>query len=152
MSTLYTFVVVVHVLAAALWVGGMGLFALVVVPVAKRTLDEERARALLHGIGLRFASVGWYALGTLVVTGALNLHLRGLDAALATADFWRSPFGHTLAAKLGVVALVALASVAHARDARRGDRMRAAKLGRAILVLSVVVVVLAVMLVRGVGV
>jgi putative copper export protein len=153
MSVAYTISVVLHVLAAALWVGGMGLFALVVVPVARRQLGEARARDLLRAAGLRFATVAWFALGVLVVTGVTNLASRGLLPALRQPDFWRSPFGKILALKLTLVALVFGASLVHSRDASRSaDRAPspiAAMLGRVTLLLSLAVVVLAVLLVRG---
>lgn len=149
MSTVYLVSVVVHILAAMLWVGGMGIFALVVVPVARRTLGATEATLLLRGVGARFATVGWRVLSILLVTGVLNLHGRGLLPALATTQLWSSPFGRVLAAKLCVVGLVALSSLAHGRDARGAGRARASHLGRAVLMLSVAVVVLAVLLVRG---
>jgi putative copper export protein len=152
MSTLYAVTVTIHILAAALWIGGMGAFALVVVPAARRSLGEGEARGLLRAVGFRFASVGWWALGTLFVTGVANLGFRGVLPLLATASFWRTPFGTTLAAKLTFVVFVVLASLAHARDAKHpspSGRARASRLGRATLLLSTVVVLFGVLLVRG---
>jgi putative copper export protein len=138
-------------LAAALWVGGMGFFALVVVPVVLRNLESEQARAVLRKAGERFAKVGWVSLGVLIVTGVGNLAFRGLLPALGTAMFWRTPFGSTLALKLVTVALVLVMAVLHARESRRGavSRARASMLGRVVLMLSVAAIVLAVFLVRG---
>lgn len=149
--TLYRLSVTLHLLAAMLWVGGMGLFAIVVVPVARRTLEPAQTQSLLRGVGTRFARVGWWVLGTLLVTGIMNLACRGNLSQVGSADFWGSSFGTTLAAKLLVVALVASASAIHGRDARTEgvSRARASWLGRATLLLSLVVVVLAVFLVRG---
>lgn len=151
MPTLYAITVTIHILAACLWIGGMGLFAIVVVPVAKRTLDGPAARGMLRAVGTRFATVGWWALGTLIVTGIANLGFRGVLPLLGTASFWSSPFGTTLAAKLAAVTLVLVVSRVHALDARQPQARaaRASSLGRATLGLSVVVVVLAVFLVRG---
>jgi putative copper export protein len=157
MYLLYALSVVIHVLAAALWVGGMGLFALVVVPVARRILGEAQARELLRAAGARFASIGWIALGLLLVTGVANLAFRGVLSLVPTLGFWRTPFGSTLAMKLVFVALALIASLAHARDARhrtevaldRAPTPTSRVLGRATLLLSVAVVVLAVLLVRG---
>lgn len=157
MTALYLLSVTIHVLAAMLWVGGMGFFALVVVPVVRRHAGDAQVRELVRGVGMRFASVGWVALGTLIVTGVCNLGFRGLLPALATGDFWRSSFGHVLAMKLTVVAAVLVVSLLHAREARRAaagaatetQRAGTNRLGRATFLLSVLVVVLAVMLVRG---
>jgi putative copper export protein len=156
MNALYLISVVLHILAAALWVGGMGFFALVVVPVVRRNLGEAQARNVLREAGARFATIGWVVLGLLVATGIANLAFRGVLPLLVTASFWLTSFGSTLATKLTLFALVLVTSLAHSLDARRsiGSQpsrapFRAAMLGRATLLLSIAVVVLAVFLVRG---
>ncbi|MBS2013260.1 MAG: DUF4149 domain-containing protein [Deltaproteobacteria bacterium] len=157
MSTLYVVSVTLHILAAMLWIGGMGTFALIVVPVAKRILEPEQAGRILRAVGMRFSAISIHVLGTLLVTGVVNLACRGVLPMLATAAFWRTPFGTTLAVKLALVTFVTIASVIHARDARAAGerpatktRTRSTVLGRLTLVVSLVVVVFAVSLVRGV--
>jgi putative copper export protein len=155
MYALYITCVVVHILTATLWVGGMGFFALVVVPVVRRNVAEADAQRVLRAAGKRFATVGWYALGTLFVTGVGNLAFRGLLPALVTTEFWRSSFGTTLALKVVAFACVLGASAAHSRDALRPreparPRGRSSSAsGRTTLLLSMGVVALGVMLVRG---
>ena len=159
MHGLYVTSVIVHILAAMLWVGGMGFFAIVVVPAVRRGLPPAQALDVLRQAGARFTTVGWICLGLLVLTGITNLHFRGVLPLLLTADFWRTPFGATLAAKLALVTLVLASTLAHARDARRASEVPAASvphperrtsaLGRATFVLSLAVVALAVFLVRG---
>ena len=151
MQTIYVLSVTIHVLAATLWVGGMGFFALVVVPAARRSLDPAQARTMLTAVGTRLGAIGWWLLGTLLVTGTINLSARGLLSELGTASFWQTSFGRTLALKLTFVTVMALVSFLHGRDARAaGSRARATLLGRATFGLSLVVVLLAVVLVRGV--
>jgi hypothetical protein len=106
---------------------------------------------LLAALGPRFRRYGWISLGVLIVTGLLNLRFRGIDpATLADRRFWATGFGHTLAWKLGFVALVLLGSALHQVAARRGHGGRLASWsGRVILLASVAVVFLAVALVRG---
>ena len=156
MQTIYIISVALHVLAAMLWVGGMGFFALVVVPAARRSLDRAHAQTMLQAVGIRLGKVGWWLLGTLLVSGATNLWARGFLSSLGTLSFWQSSFGHTLALKLAFFAVMAVVSFGHGRDARRGGppasarkSARASMLGRATFGLSLVVVLLAVMLVRG---
>jgi uncharacterized membrane protein len=154
--TLYVVTVVLHILSAMLWVGGMGFFALVVVPSARAELAPPEAVRLLRRAGARFTKVGWAALGVLGVTGILNLWYRGVLPLLASGAFWQTPFGMVLAAKLVVVAAVLAVSILHARDASArahtapSVQRRVSLLGRGILGLSLVVVALAVVLVRGV--
>ena len=156
MQAIYIISVTLHVLAATLWVGGMGFFALVVVPAARRSLEPVQARTMLQAVGTRLGKVGWWLLGILLVTGVTNLGARGVLPELVTASFWQSPFGGTLALKLAFVAAMALVSFVHGKDARRQGttlvartRARATLLGRATFGLSLVVVLLAVVLVRG---
>lgn len=157
MQTIYIISVALHVLAAMLWVGGMGFFALVVVPAARQSLDRARAQTMLQAVGIRLGQVGWWLLGTLLVSGATNLWARGFLSALGSASFWQSSFGHTLALKLAFVAVMAVVGFVHGKDARRGGppasartrTRRASMLGRATFGLSLVVVLLAVILVRG---
>ncbi len=147
----YVLCVALHVTAAAAWVGGMLFFAVVAVPVLRRPEVAPARPALLAALGPRFRGYGWLAVAVLLVTGVFNLRFRGIDWATFTdRRFWATGFGHTLAWKLGFIALALLASGAHELAARRGHGGRlAAWTGRLVFVASVAVVFLAVALVRG---
>lgn len=149
MHALYTVSVILHVVAACAWIGGMIFFAAVVVPVVRRPEFAQVRTDLVKRAGARFRALGWISLGTLLVTGTTNLAFRGVGlAALGSAAFWRSDFGDTLAHKLVFVALVLASTVLHDVFAL-GSRRVSAMLGRATLVFSAVVVMYAVWLVRG---
>jgi putative copper export protein len=149
--TTYVVIVAIHVLAAAVWIGSLAFFALVVVPALRRVETGERRAALLRAIGHRFRIVGWACLAVLVVTGVLNLRFRGIGADLLfDANFWATSFGKTLAAKLGLVAVLLGATAAHDVLAASPRRRLVSWLGRATLLLSIGILVLAVALVRGV--
>lgn len=62
-----------HVLAAITWLGGMFFVALVLVPVTRRLEDAALRTRLVQDAGRRFRTVGWIALGVLVLTGIGNL-------------------------------------------------------------------------------
>jgi putative copper resistance protein D len=66
----------VHVLSAIVWIGGMLFIALVLVPVVRRLDDAALRTRLVHAVGVRFRTVGWIALGALVLTGLGNLWVR----------------------------------------------------------------------------
>ncbi|MEW6272928.1 MAG: CopD family protein [Thermodesulfobacteriota bacterium] len=166
MHALYVVSVWLHLLAAMVWIGGMVFLAAVVVPALKSPELAPSRVALLHGTGVRFRRVGWLALGTLLVTGLLNLLLRGYGLTqLTSAALWRSSFGEVLAAKLVLVAVILALSLVHdfvvgprATRVLRTDptspaaarvRRAASWLGRANLLLALAVLALAVMLVRG---
>lgn len=129
-----------HVLAAVTWVGGMIFIALVLVPVTRR-LDDPALRArLVHQVGVRFRTVGWIALGLLVLTGLGNL--------------WQRPYllgAPRLHWKLGLVALALILSVLHdfvlgpragLPGADPALRVRASWLARVNLLMVLVIVVL----------
>jgi uncharacterized membrane protein len=167
---MYQWVVFLHILAAIIWIGGMFFLARVLVP-ALRVESQQFRSALLGATGVRFRAVGWVCLVTLVVTGVFNLRNRGFGwSTVLSAEIFRDTgvFGHILAGKLLLVAVVLAVSAYHdfrlgpatieaarSRDAG-GDsapaealRRRTSMMGRLNALLALVIVFLAVALVRG---
>ena len=98
-----TALIVVHVLAAATWVGGTIALVFVAVPVVRQLEGPARAAALA-GLGRRWRPLGWGALAVLVATGAGLAAERGAFASTdATFDVVFA-LKLTLVAALGVVA------------------------------------------------
>lgn len=160
---IYRISVFLHVAAACCWVGGLLFFALVLVPVLRGSPDPKTG-ALVRMVGLRFRLVGWLSVGVLVITGLLNLAYRVPLAVLAEPLFWLSDFGKLLALKLGLVTLMLATSVAHdvlgarasaaalqspGAPSTRALRSAASRLGRAVAVLALAILFVAVLLVRG---
>jgi len=166
MRALYLFSVWLHILAAAVWIGGMVFLALVLVPVTRRPEYRPIAAGLVQWTGERFRWVGWTCLGLLVLSGGFNLAYQGFGwADLWTGRLWEGGFGRVLAVKLLLVAVILLLSAVHdflvgpratvlwqarpdSPEARR-LRRRASWFGRLNLALGLAVVALAVLLVRG---
>lgn len=154
----------VHVLAAIAWIGGMLFLVLVVGPFARAQKPPERVR-LFRELGRRFRPVAWVALGLLYLTGIGNVWAMGVSvAALLDWSFYQTPFGQRLGAKLGFVVVATLVSAYHdfvlgpraSELGARGDsaayrrlRRLAGVLGRIVFVLAVVIVWLALRLSRG---
>jgi putative copper export protein len=111
----YLLNVSVHVLAAVVWLGGMFFFALVGAPVLRSVADPRIRAALFRSLGRQFRTVGWMAIGVLLVTGVLNLYLKGLlgSDGVASAHFWSTRYGHTLAWKLAAVATMLVIQSVH---------------------------------------
>jgi len=101
MGSLYYLNVTVHVLAALVWLGGMFFLALVGAPVLRAVENPELRQRLFDQLGMRFRSVGWIALGVLLVTGLINLHFRGFLSwrVLTDPQFVRSPWGFAFTVK-----------------------------------------------------
>jgi uncharacterized membrane protein len=115
MRNLYLLNVTLHVLAALLWLGGMFFFAVVGAPVLRR-LEPAALRARVFAeLGQAFRTAGWAAIGVLLVTGALNLHLTGVlrGGQAWSPDFWSSSYGGALAWKLVTVAVMIVISAIH---------------------------------------
>jgi putative copper resistance protein D len=164
MSGWYYLNVTVHVLAALLWLGGMFFLGAVGAPVL-RAVEPAALRAQLFArLGERFRTVGWAAIGLLVVTGVLNLHHRGLLRAelWTSASFWATGLGTALAWKLASVTVMIGISGVHdfvtGPAATRLDpgspaavraRRNAGLLARVNAVVGVVLVIAAVRLARG---
>lgn len=162
--SLYLVNVTIHVFAALLWLGGMFFFALVGAPVL-RTVEPPALRAtLFRRLGEQFRRVGWVAIAVLLITGTLNLHLRGMLSmdVLGRAAFWATGFGHSLAFKLAAVTAMLVVQAVHdfhlgpaAGKLSAGSpealtaRRRAALLARLSAVLGALVVIAAVRLARG---
>jgi copper resistance protein D len=104
--------VVLHVLAATVWVGGTVALTFIAVPVIRRLTGETRQQAM-RGLGERWRPIGWGALLVLVATGiplaAEVLPDGGADAAAV--------FG----VKAG--SFVALVCVAYLHDFVLGPRL-----------------------------
>ena len=167
MNTLYTVSVWLHILAASLWIGGMGFLVLVIVPILRRPGSDARQLAVLvHELGMRFRTVGWGAFITLILTGTLSMYVRQLSwADLVTGAAWENPVMRALTVKLVLVAVVLVLSAYHdfvtgprataawkqAADAPETLRLRrqASRMGRLNALLALAIVGLAVLIVRG---
>ncbi len=166
MSSGYYFSVWLHILAAAIWIGGMVFLGLVMIPVLKKDGFKAVKVALLHEAGLKFRTIGWITYGLLVITGITNLAYRGFGLEhLFDGSIWQGSWGQLLAWKIALVTLVVLLSAYHdfylgpratrmlAQDenATQAQRLRraASYMGRISLVISLIILGLAIMLVRG---
>jgi putative copper export protein len=110
-----------HVLGAAIWVGGQIALA-AVVPVARRTGGIEVVRAIAH----RFQQVAWPAFALLLVTGVWNLY------AVKVGDA-SNRYLSTLFVKLLLVGVSGAAAASHTVVARRRPALGGALAGIALL-------------------
>ena len=161
--SLYHLNVTLHVLAALLWLGGMFFLGVVGAPVLRKVEPPQLRAQLFQQLGTAFRRVGWISIGVLLATGTLNLYFRGmLDAQLFTAAYWRTPYGTSLAVKLGcVTAMLTLSAIhdfVHGPAASRhrpgsvaaaAHRRQAAWMARANALIGIILVFAAVRLARG---
>jgi putative copper export protein len=96
-----------HLIAAAVWAGGLVFLALAV-GAARRTLADADRIAFLRAVGRRFAIVGAIALLLLIVTGSDMTSDRDAWSTLGEGTY-----GKTLLAKLILVAFVIVLTLVH---------------------------------------
>ena len=152
---MHDLLVVVHVVSAAGWVGGVAALTFVAVPVAQRREDPVRGE-LLRDLGRRWRPLGWGALAVAIATGIPIAEDFGAFDADVLLD---TRFGRLLLLKAGLVALLVGLSVTHnrlglalQRQLRAGVDPTARRplvlVGRASLATTVAIPVVAVLLTR----
>jgi putative copper export protein len=166
MYAFYLLSVWLHIIAAAVWLGGMAFLALVIVPVMRKPEYREQASNLMQQTGLRFRWVGWICLSLLVLSGSFQLVQRGFGwDDVWSGNLFTGASGHTLGLKLLLVTTILGISAGHdffigpratavgqaAPGSPEALRLRswASWIGRLNMLLALIVVALGVLLVRG---
>lgn len=155
-----------HLAAAIVWIGGLAFISMVLVPTLRAPTLRPHALVLLRASGRKFQRIAYASFVTLAVTGVANLYLKAGGSLDVVGALLPTPYGRLLIAKvLLVLAIVALSLyhdfVVGPRAARaleadatsaaaRALRRRASWLGRINALLSLVVMTLALLLVRGI--
>ena len=97
----------IHMIAVAMWVGGLFSLALDI-PTAMRLLDERERREILSALIPRFSALAGMSVAVLALTGIYSAWTQVANpAALAT------PYGAALIIKVGLVGLILLAAAAN---------------------------------------
>ena len=114
---------IIHLLAAMIWVGGSVALVFVGVPAIRILEGEPRGRAMRE-LGLRWRPLGYSSLGVAAITGVI-----------LAADDWsegRSPFKGVLLVKIvDATALVTSSAAMAMRLLTTGENAAAAKCRRA---------------------
>jgi len=98
-----------HLLAGAVWIGGLAQIAVVWVPLARRASLRARRRAMGQVLG-RFGRIAFPAFLLVALSGFVN----GLIQLEHLTALWQTAYGRVLAVKVALVGLIALASYWHA--------------------------------------
>ena len=97
-----------HLIAAAVWVGGM-VFLGLAVGAARKTLGDRERVALFRRLGRRFLYVGGAAMLILIGTGSDMAS----DRLASFGDLFDTDYGKRLAEKLAVVIVVIALTLFH---------------------------------------
>jgi putative copper resistance protein D len=157
----------VHLLAAITWIGGLLFITMVLVPTLRVPELRSNALVLLRLTGRKFQRIAYASLVTLVATGTTNLVLKA-GSWEAVGETLTTSYGRLLVAKVGLVLVVIALALYHdlivgpaATRAMEADatsaaalalRRQASWIGRVNTALSLVIMTLALLLVRGVPV
>ena len=98
-----------HLVAAAIWLGGLAHIARAWLPTLRRGSRALR-RAVVGGVLPRFGQVALPAFAVVAVTGSVN----ALVQLGAVADLWSTAYGRVLLLKTALVAAIAGISYVHA--------------------------------------
>ncbi len=104
---MYSTFVVLHILAAMSWVGGMIFLSLVLAPLVRGRKAAPEFMAMFRSAALRFRPIVWIAMAILLITGPMLLSHRGLSV-MAPASWPR-----IVTMKLTLVALLLFLTLLH---------------------------------------
>ena len=103
-----TFLRIVHLLSAMIWVGGTIVLVFVGVPAIRRLEGEARATAM-RALGRRWRPLGWGAMAVAILSGLWLTDLHGgFDSAARSTDFDR-----TLIVKSVLVVFLVVGALIH---------------------------------------
>ncbi|MBS0149837.1 MAG: CopD family protein [Nitrospira sp.] len=104
---MYFTLVILHILAAVSWVGGMIFLSLVLAPLVRSRKAVPEFMALFRSAALRFRPIVWVAMAILVMTGPMLLSFRGV--AVASPSSWPG----IVMVKVTLVALLLFLTLLH---------------------------------------
>jgi copper resistance protein D len=107
-------VLLIHVLAAIIWLGGMFFISLVLVPSVRKLEPPIKRTEILSATAKRFSLVSWTAILLLLITGVINSVNRGITIDLiSSGKVFSSHFGMILTFKVFLVLIMILISAVH---------------------------------------
>jgi putative copper resistance protein D len=107
-------IVLIHVLAAIIWLGGMFFIALVAVPILRKIEPPAKRSEILSVTAKRFRVLSWIAISVLLVTGVINAINRGVTIDLISmGGLLSSHFGKVLTVKVILVLIMVVLSAIH---------------------------------------
>lgn len=96
-----------HMVATVTWVGGLTALSLIVLPAARKTLDQPSFGALLLQMQTRLQQIGWFSLALLTLTGMFQMSASPSYAGFLAIS---NPWAVAILAKHAVIGLMILVS------------------------------------------
>jgi putative copper export protein len=117
----WTLVRFLHLLGAAVWMGGMIALGAIAVPAARAAGDRAAGRRVVTSAARRFGVLGGVAWLLIAATGLALIDHRGLGLG----DLPDSDYGRRILAKIGLLLAMGAATLLHALW--QGPRVRRAE-------------------------
>lgn len=146
-----------HIISAIFWIGGMLFLVLVIAPYLKTLTDPKAKSQIYQVVGKQYRFWGWVAIITLLITGPIMLYyLYGIPlSALFDPAFHGTGFGKAVVWKVTLVVIIVISSLVHdfwlgprARNSPRGSQI-ARIFGRGNLIIALLIVLFAVFIRAG---
>ena len=78
-----------HLLATVLWIGGLVVLSLLVLPAARKIIDPQAFALLLADIGRRLDPLGWFSILILIASGMIQMSASPhYDGFLSIRSLW----------------------------------------------------------------
>lgn len=111
-----------HLLAVAVWLGGLLFLSMVLLPVVRHRFPPEVSAQVISAVARRFQPIGWIALIILLVTGLRRAAVVFGGFPELFQAFSTTAYGQLLQAKLLLVAVIIALQLTH--DFLLGPRVR----------------------------
>ncbi len=103
-----TFIQWLHLMSAAIWVGGSIFVGIVLTPIARRDLPAQARYPLFAAVGKRFGLIGRSALLVLIATGVYKISL-----SWGSDGFWESVIGRVIIIKIALLTVMIALNLLH---------------------------------------
>lgn len=104
-----------HIISAIFWIGGMLFLVLVIAPFLKTIPDPKAKSQIFQIVGKQYRFWGWIAIITLLVTGPFLLfYLYGIGlSTLFDPAFYSTGFGKAVIGKILLVTVIVISALVH---------------------------------------
>lgn len=110
---LYFLLLILHVLSAMIWVGGMIFYVIVFIPVIRNPELKDQKLRLLQLTAIQFRNISYYIFFVLILSGTGILYLKGFFQNGINLELWISNIGYMFITKIILFTILFLSSLYH---------------------------------------
>lgn len=110
---LYFILLILHVLSAMIWVGGMIFYVIVFIPVIRNPELKDQKLRLLQLTAIQFRNISYFIFAIFIFSGTGILYSKGFFQNGINWELWASNIGFMFIAKIGLFTVLFLSSLYH---------------------------------------